>query len=83
MVGICQRLQAKTIRCRAVEDYEDVNIIAEVLFEFADGRGSVRIIAVADDMANISLGDGLQDVGVDASIVVAGKTTRGFHGATM
>jgi hypothetical protein len=34
-------------------------------------------------VASIGLGDGLQDVGVDASIVVAGKTARGFHGATM
>jgi hypothetical protein len=50
-----------------------------VPFEFLNDCSSVRIVTIADHVAAIDFGHGSQDLRMNSSIVVAGKTAGRFH----
>src|SRR6266566_2991918 len=80
MVGVGKRLQAKAIGCRAVKYKEDLDVLAEVTFEQLYRGSGVGVISIADDVALVHGGDRLDDSGMDARIVIAGKAASRLHG---
>src|SRR5580704_18728924 len=79
LVGLRQRLQAKTICSRSVEHNENFNIRTKVLPEFADGSLGITVVPVPCNMPAVGGGNGLQHFGMNAGIVIAGEAADRFH----
>jgi hypothetical protein len=71
------RLQPDDVRARPVEDGERLGVVAEVVAEHLLQSGRVGVLAVRDLVPVIGGGDGLEDLGVDARVVVAGEAADG------
>ena len=80
MVGAVQRLQAEHIGSSSVKGEEDFDAGSKMFFEFCDGRARVGVVTVRDDVALICTGERFENFGMDSSIVVAGKASRGSGG---
>src|SRR3977135_4202457 len=78
VVAAIERLQTENIGAGAVEGEENINVRAEVLLEFLDGRAGIRVVPVGNDMALIGAGKGFEDLGMDPGIVVAGEAAERF-----
>lgn len=79
MERLGQGLQAEDVRARPIESEKNCDVGSEMLFELLDGGTGVRIVAVGDYMALVGAGDGFQNFGMYASIIVAGKVTGGLN----
>src|SRR5580698_1900220 len=79
IVRLRKRLQAEAIRRRAIENDKDFHIRPEVLLELANRSLSVRVVPVTHRVPRIRAGNGSQDLGMDASVVVAGEAACRFH----
>jgi hypothetical protein len=73
-------LQAENISASAVKSEKNCNIGTEMLFKLPDGRPCVMVVAIGYDVAMIGTGDGFEDFGVNAGIVITGKTAAGRTG---
>ena len=83
MVRACQRLQAEHVGGSTVEDEEHLDVGAEVLAKFLDGRSGIRVVTIADNVAAVGAGNGFKHLGMDVGIVVAGKTAARIHNKTI
>ncbi len=75
------RLEPDDVGAGAVEGDEGLRPVAEVPAEEAVGLPGDGVVAVGGGMAHVGGGDRLEDVGVDAGVVVAGEgPPSGLHG---
>jgi len=76
-----QSLQAQNIGAGPVEGEKDCNVGAKMLLELLHSRMGVSIIAVGLYMALVGAGNGFENLGMNAGIVVAGEAAgrRGGH----
>ena len=74
VMGLGERLQREHVGGRPVENGKHFRSGAEMLAECALGGARPRVVTVADDVAGVGSGDGLQDVRMDARVVVARET---------
>jgi hypothetical protein len=79
MIGISESLQTQAISRCAVENEEHFNIFAQLFFKVALRGMCICVIPVSDYMSLVGRADRLKYIGVDASIIVTGKTASGFH----
>ena len=79
VVGIGESFQAQAICGGAIEDKENLDVIPEDAFEVAYSGLGVGVVTVPDDVALINSGDCLQNLGMDAGIVVAGEAASGLQ----
>src|SRR5579863_684665 len=73
------RFQAQAIGSSAIENNEHFNVSPEMLLELTYCGSGVMVVAIADDVSPVDRCDGLQNSWMNAGVVVAGKTTDGFH----
>ena len=75
--GPAHRLKRHDIGAGAVEDGEDLGLRAEVVAHEVAQALRLVVIAVRHGMAGIGAADRLEDLGVDAGVVVAGEAAPG------
>ena len=76
VVGTIQRLQPKYVGSGPVEGKKHIDARAKVFLEFRDGGAGVIIVAVSADVPLVGARNRVENLGMDSSIVVAGKTTH-------
>ena len=82
-VGAGKRLKAKAISSGAVKYEKDLDILAEVALEMANGGLGVRVVAIAHDVPAVHGSNGPEDSGMHAGIVITGKAADGLHEGTI
>jgi NAD(P)H-dependent flavin oxidoreductase YrpB (nitropropane dioxygenase family) len=76
-------MQNQRVRCGPVKHKENFNLFAKLVPEPANSRFRVGIIPVTHGMPLVRAPYRFEDLGMDDCVVIAGKTSGGFHDKTI